>query len=205
MSAVQVFLTETAAVMVTDGVTYDESNRIISIRPKAHALANLNCVIAVRGPQDFADDIVPRLAKTFASFEELVDNLALSAEIVWDAAPAEVQEYGGCELYVVGWSHERGRAEGWFTSNVPAYGAPWLLRAIDGFACAPGVELEETPDDLVSTAVAIAERQRQWRDENGNGGVGGFLMLSAVMPDRVEQSIIHRWDDAFGDCLGDAA
>lgn len=205
MSAVQVFLTDEAAVMLTDAVTYNGDNRITAIRHKAQALPHLSCVVAIRGPQDFADDFVPRLAKTFSSFEELIDNLALAAEIVWEASSADVRAYGGCEVYVVGWSHERERAEGWFTSNVPAYGEPWQTLQIGPYASAPPVEIDAMPDDIIAAGIAIAEQQRGWRDERGNGGVGGFLMMSAVTPLSIQQAIVHRWNDAVGDSLRDAA
>lgn len=205
MSAVSIFLTNDAAVMFTDGVTYDNDNRITAIRPKAYPLPHLNCVINIRGPQDFAEDFVPRLSRTFGSFEALVDSLPLAAEIAWEAASETVRAYGGCEVYIAGWSHERGRAEGWFTTNVPAYGEAWVLHEIDGFGCAPGVSVEGEPDDIVSAGVALAEAQRAWRDEHGNGGVGGFLQMCQVTAIAIHTSIVHRWPDEVGDCLRNAA
>ena len=205
MSAVTVFLTDDAALMFSDAVTYDNDNRITAIRPKAYPLPHLSCVISLRGPQDFAEDFVPRLARTFASFEALVEMLPLAAEVAWDAASEEVLAYGACEIYLAGWSHARGRAEGWLTSNRAEYGEPWVLREIKDYASAPGVPLDAEPDDLLDAGIAIAEAQRAHRDEDGNGGVGGFLQMTQVTPQAIHTAIVHRWPDMIGDCLRDAA
>ncbi len=205
MSAVTVFLTDESAVMFTDAVTYDNDNCILSIQPKACPLPHLNAVVNIRGPQDFAADFVPRLSRTFSSFEALVEMLPMAAEVAWDAASDEVLAYGGVEIYVAGWSHARNRAEAWFTTNVAAYGEPWELHRIGPYASAPGVMLDAMPDDIVSAGIAIAETQRAHRDEHGNGGIGGFLQMCQVTPHAIHTAIVHRWPDVVGDCLRDAA
>src|SRR5690606_2959837 len=118
----QIFLTDEAAVVFTDGVTYnnDHGNVITAITTKTHPLPHLSCVVTSRGPSGFSEDLTPRLGRTFRSFEELVDNLALSVEVAWDNAPDDVRSYGGVEIYAVGWSHERGRAEAYVVTNNPA-------------------------------------------------------------------------------------
>ena len=207
MTAVTVFLTDDAATVFTDGVGYDNDNgnRIVAFMSKTYSLPHLACVIASRGPSDFTADLTPRLGRTFSSFEELVDNLALSVEIAWENAPDEVRAYGGVEIYAAGWSHERGRAEAYVVTNNPAYGGGWQVAEIRDYASAPAVPLPAMPDDLVEAGIAIAEQQRAHRDENGNGGVGGFLLMSSVTPIATHQAVVHRWPDRVGDCLRDAA
>lgn len=205
MSAVIIFVSGDAATMFTDGVTYDNDNRILSIAPKAYPLPHLNCVVNIRGPQDFAADFVPRLARVFTTFESLVDGLPLAAEVAWECAPAAVQTYGGCEIYIAGYSHERGQAEAHVVTNNPAYGEGWRSAEIDTYASAPGVPIDGVPDDTLEAAIAIMERQRARRDEHGNGGVGGFVQMTQVTPLATHTSVIHRWLDRPGDCLRDAA
>jgi hypothetical protein len=207
VSAVQVFLTDEAAVVFTDGVTYDNKNGnvITGITSKTHPLPHLSCVITSRGPTGFSEDLAPRLARTFSSFEDLVDNLALSVEIAWENAPEEVRAYGGIEIYAIGWSHERGRAEAYVVTNALAYGGGWHAAEITDYASAPPVPLSSMPDDLVAAGIAIAEEQRAYRDENGDGGVGGFLLMSRVTPISIQEAVVHRWPDRVGDCLRDAA
>lgn len=136
MSAVQIFLTDEAAVLFSDGVTYDNDNGnvITAITAKTHLLPHLSCVITSRGPTGFSEDLAPRLGRTFSSFEDLVDNLALSVEIAWENAPEEVRAYGGVEIYAIGWSHERGRAEAYIVTNAPAYGGGWHAAEITDYA-----------------------------------------------------------------------
>ncbi|MDU0343706.1 hypothetical protein [Bosea rubneri] len=207
MSAIQIFLTEEAAVVLTDGALYDNDNGnvITAITTKTLPLPHLSCVIASRGHSGFAEDLAPRLGRTFRSFEELVGNLALSVEIAWENAPEEVRAYGGIELYAIGWSHERGRAEAYVVTNAPAYGGGWHAAEIKDYASAPPVPLAAMPDDLVAAGIAIAEDQRAYRDEDGNGGVGGFLQMTQVTPQAIHTAIVHRWPDMIGDCLRDAA
>lgn len=207
MSAVQVFLTDEAAVVFTDGALYDNDNGnvITAITTKTLPLTHLSCVIASRGPSDFAADLTPRLGRTFSSFEELIDNLELAVEVAWENAPEEVRAYGGLEIYAAGWSHERGRAEAYVVTNNPAYGGGWHSAEIKDYASAPAVPLRALPDDLVEAGIAIAEQQRAHRDENGNGGVGGFLLMSSVTPIAIHEAVVHRWPDRVGDRLRDAA
>lgn len=207
MSAIQVFLTKEAAILFSDGALYDNDNGnvITAITTKTHTLPHLNCVIASRGHSAFADDLAPRLGRTFRSFEDLVESLALSAEIAWDNAPEEVRAYGGIELYAIGWSHERGRAEAYVVTNNPAYGGGWHAAEIKDYASAPAIPLASMPDDPVTAAIGIAEQQRAYRDEDGNGGVGGFLLMSSVSPIAIHEAVVHRWPDRVGDCLRDAA
>ncbi len=93
------------------------------------------------------------------------------------------------------------RAEAWFTTKVPAYGEPWQLREIDGFACAPAVE-PSAETDIPAAMMDVMQRQRLERDEHGHCGVGGHVQIVQITADAVHSAIIHRWPDQVGEQLG---
>lgn len=208
MSAVAIFLEPDAAWLAVDGATYRYGEgRSESFQQKAFPLTHLGCVVTVRGPQAYAHPLLPVLNARFASFEDLVDGLHLAAWIVHEEMKADLAErYGNAdvEVYVVGWSHERDRAEAYMVTSQDFYGEPWRRLEIDRFACAPGVEAS-TETDIPAAALDVVERQRAVRDEHGHCCVGGHLQLVKVTPDTIHSAIIHRWPDQVGELLGEAA
>jgi hypothetical protein len=208
MSAVAIFLDESAAWLATDGVTYQYgAGQVDTIQQKAFPLIHLGCVVSVRGPQAYAHKLMPVLNSRFASFEDLVEGMHLAAWVVHEEIKAELAErYGNpeVEVYVVGWSHDRGRAEGHAIASHALWGEPWRRLEVDRFACAPAVEMS-AETDIPAAAMDVIQRQRAERDEHGHCCVGGFVQLTKVTPDAIHGAIIHRWPDQIGEPLGEAA
>lgn len=208
MSAVAIFLDDESAWLATDGATYQYGEgRAETIQQKSFPLVHLNAVVTTRGPQAYAHSLMPVLNSRFASFEDLVDGLHLAAWAVHEEMKAELAERFGnpeVEVYVVGWSHTRARAEGHAISSHDLWGEPWRRLDVDRFACAPGVEAS-AESSIPAAALDVVERQRAVRDENGHCCVGGFLQLTQVTPDAIHSAIVHKWPDVVGEPLGSAA
>lgn len=208
MSAVAVFLEPDAAWLATDGVTYQYGGgRVDTIQQKAFPLVHLNAVVSIRGPQAYAHKLMPVLNSRFASFEDLVEGMHLAAWVVHEEMKTELAErYGNAEaeVYVVGWSHERGRGEGYAIASHALWGEPWQRLEIDRFACAPGVEMSAEAD-VPAAAVDVIQRQRVVRDAHGHCCVGGFVQITKVTPDAIHGAIVHRWTDQIGEPLGQTA
>lgn len=205
MSAVAIFLESDAAWLATDGITYRYGEgRVDTIQQKSFPLVHLNCVVSIRGPQAYAHKLLPVLNSRYATFEDLVAGLPLAAWVVHEDIKDELAElYGNpeVEVYVVGWSHERGRSEGYALASHALWGAPWHRLEVDRFACAPGVEMS-AETDIAAAALDVVQRQRLERDEYGHCAIGGFLQLTQVTPDAIHSGIVHRWDDRLGEVLG---
>ncbi|MGX1786139.1 hypothetical protein ACWIGM_05340 [Bosea sp. NPDC055332] len=205
MSAVAIFLESDAAWLATDGLTYRYGEgRVETIQQKAYPLVHLSCAVTVRGPQAYAHQLIPVLNSRFASFDDLVAGLPLAAWAIHEEIKDELGErYGNphVEVYVVGWSHGRGQAEGYALASHAAWGEPWHRLEADRFACAPGV-VASNESDIAAAAVDVVQRQRLERDEYGHCGVGGFLQLTQVTPEAVHSAIVHRWADDVGETSG---
>ncbi|WP_439496836.1 hypothetical protein [Bosea sp. (in: a-proteobacteria)] len=209
MSAISIFLTDDAAEVFTDAATYDGDGRIVSIEPKAYPMAHLGCVVNVRGSQAFARDFAPRISRAFWDFEDLISHLALAAEVAWEA---NQEMLNAChtgpdvEIFVAGWSKVRNRAEAYVVASHDRNGERWALTPIGPFAAAPFDDScplhDRMTDDVLAAGLELMEAQRNVRDEQGRGGVGGFIQWSRVTRDSIHTTVVKRWPDAVGDLLG---
>lgn len=205
MSAVIINLSSDAAVMAVDGATYRYGEgRAESFQQKAQPLVHLSAAVSVRGPQAYAHKLLPVLSARFNSFEDLVAGLHMATWIVHEEMRDELAElYGNAhvEVYLAGWSHQRGRAEGYVVVSHDLYGEPWTRHELGDFACAPAVE-PSTESDTLAAVIDVMTRQRLERDEHGHCGVGGHVQLVHVTPHAIHSSIIHRFPDVVGEPLG---
>lgn len=214
MSAINIIRMPDAVYLFTDAASYAGDGTLGEISQKVWPIAHLDCAVACRGPALWLPLMASRIGARFRTFEELVAGLV-------DFLPGalrHVEIFGACEfgpgfeLYLAGWSHERGRGESYFLSSADRYGVTaWELRELAEASFAPcDAELEEAltagrvvlpetwgPLDL---GLYVMERQRRMRASHPGlpepvHGVGGFAQATTIMPGCISTTILARWPE----------
>lgn len=225
MSALNVWISEERAVMLTDTVIYDGSGRITGFDKKAVPVESWNGVISFRG-NTWGLLAAVQVAEQFASFDEFI---ARSGAIL-ESGHREAEAAGNLhyssivEIVVAGWSESRRRAMAFGLSNAVEPSFVWsdiCEGEESGFAIGPNVDtaledwrlhrvgadvLDYEPADFdpIRHGLPLMEAQRRGKtDPRFFAGepfhcVGGSVWCSIVTRDGVDQTVLHDWHDKVG-------
>ena len=224
MSAINVLQYPDGAAVWTDGAHYLADGTMMAVAPKIEALPHLHAILAARAPSLFLPLMAYRLGTEFATFDALVEGMAVAVRIGFalHSALFDRCDHGAdFNLVVVGWSESRGRCETWVMSSV-LFGEmePWNPQEMGPVLLMPydddlGDRLILTPEQLagglhpVEDGLRIIEAQRgvaacQGGREEPSHGVGGFAQMTFVGRHQITTAIMRRWPDAIGERLGAA-
>jgi hypothetical protein len=201
MSAVNIFVLSdgSAGYMLTDSLATEEFGGQILHFPKALAIPHSRTVVALRGHSSFIFSAFA-LAGKGDDFDTIAAEWRQSCEIIVAAAPPS---YRNVEFYVMGWSESAKRVRT-FWSIADSNFTPQFVEAM----VAPGCEPEQvmshdlggplTWSDPSASLLRITKMQRE-KAASGYGAyygrIGGIATLTTLTRDRIEQRIVHRWDE----------
>lgn len=72
---------------------------------------------------------------------------------------------------------------------------PKLSQQIIAESGFPGVDLDHSPQQMIERLRFAIECQRHDKNADGICYAGGFVQVTTVTPDRIEQRILHRWEE----------
>lgn len=229
MTAINIFLQEKRAVVMTDALFIDfRTGRPVMIQDKCAVAPGTAMVVAARGDWRVPQGIAADLARYYANIDQLIEDEGDSVRSLYDAwlhgSGLEVM-FAPVQIMVVGWSEEFGRPRGalvhladtWAFAEIdPAEGMAAPLpddRELDRLAALgvePGSDWDLLSFDPLAHGVPFMEAQRRMKLPlpNGTGrqvhSVGGHILLTEVTADGVRQEIIHRWEDSLGEPIAPA-
>ena len=226
MSALNVWVSKSRAVMLTDTVIYDGSANIIGFDKKAVPVESWTGVISGRG-NIWGTLAAVQVAEQFASFDEFI---ARSGPIL-EAGHRQAEAAGNLhfssivEIVVAGWSESRDRAMAFTISNIEEPAFVWMdvcEGEESGFVIGPDTDtaleewrlhrvgadpLDYEPEDFdpIRHGLPLMEAQRRGKTAPRFFAgepfhcVGGAVWCSIVTRDGVSQEVIHHWHDEVGE------
>ncbi|WAJ31152.1 hypothetical protein [Antarcticirhabdus aurantiaca] len=214
MTALNAIRYDDAAVILTDGASYDRQGIVRRIGPKCQTIKGPNIVLAVSGASAGHKALARLLARDF----EDIDHISAEGGAWfqdWHAVYADfLEEQGGREILVAmaGWSTDQDRARlVMFASELEQpFGEPATIR-MPLMGEAP---IDRSRFDVMRDGVALVERQRLYRGEaesdadraSGNLVVGGHVMLTLVRRTGITHQILKTWpEDRVGHPIRPAA
>lgn len=222
MSALHIYVQTDRVSLLTDGASYDGDGVVIGIVSKVLPLPHLSAVLTVVGPSFILVHLAAVVHQDFRTFDDLVAGLSAKVrESLASDASRFAQVPGGmrCVIYLAGISETRGpEAYALCTEAVERF-RPWAMENLGMGTITPGdpaflsrmFALPGMPTDMESFDPAthglrILQEQRMHPMEVVGTGqkhhvVGGFAQITTVTSDRIETSILRRWDDRVGEVI----
>lgn len=224
MTAINVFVSKTKAIIMTDGAGYTADLVVRGFYSKCVAIPHLNAAVAVRGASTLPAHLAMKLGQRFATFDELVEYGTDFLKAQFDEVQAELETagLGDVEIFLAGWSPARRAAEAYFISS-----RDHDSEGISAWELTPVLDRAFTPwpnvDLLISKAPAVVhtkdfspethgrplmELQRRemvrplvnGEEANSAGSiVGGFAMATTITERGVDQRVFHRWPDVLNE------
>ena len=230
MTAIFVVKQRNSVHMMTDGAAYLRPSGVITSvdLKKAVAMPALHAVVACAGPSDLGAFYGKCLPTLVSSFDELVDRADDLLPRIFNQFTDYLRGGDACStLYLIGWHREtdqpgcyaidmwseggaqiervRGNANAGQSDGVPrlvaqdACGTPMPAPAA---ASAAGFRLPADNEDINPEIdlLHLLEIGRQERIQ-GAHWVGGNAMLTTLTRDKIDQRIIHTWDEDVVDAV----
>ena len=182
-----------AAHIATDGAHYSRDDHLPRhFAAKTVTMPHLPAALAISGPTWLLHFLGNVLHTEAADLDELMASRAVA--ILAESAPAANMPL---RAVIAGHSRQHGPAawamEGGRCHRIEAgqcYVAPHVPK------WTPNAALDREPAEFVASIVDLIGRQRK------GFPIGGFVSLTTIKPDRIEQRILHRWQDRIGECVG---
>ncbi|MCP1852109.1 MULTISPECIES: hypothetical protein [unclassified Bradyrhizobium] len=248
MSAVIWLKQRDACHLLVDATGYLEDGEIVWIGDKCEMLPDLHCAVSCLGAAGLGDVVIEALCETFSSFDEIVEGgptvpgpvseLRGKPDIPLESLMREIFEtYCSnvtgpgrrvCEAWLIGWSHQRNRAEGysiWLENfdewekrdgGNPGSCPPFRLVSNSwpmNLACSPTPTKQQfdeahfapwDTESLIPEIDLLQFMELQRRKPFGDSYppryvVGGYALLTTVDRRGVTQRRIHTWpEDTVG-------
>jgi hypothetical protein len=209
---------------VTDGASYLPDGTLVSIAPKAFSIPHWPGVVTGRGTTVMTPLLAWALSAKFATFDAavagtesvlpgIVEDFNLSPHHCELIIAGWSKQRNAPEVYVIKTTGEQPRYHSDEHRSEVANGTRYLsepmrlvrlpdlvagpklspqIMAESGF---PGIDLDHEPAEMVERLRFVLECQRHDPNPEGKCWVGGFVQITTVTPDRIEQRILHRWDE----------
>lgn len=222
MSALHIYVQADRVSLLTDGASYDGDGVVIGIVSKVLPLPHLSAVLTVVGPSFILVHLAAVAHQNFRTFDGLVAGLPSKVRESLEADASRFAQVPGgtrCVIYIAGVSETRGpEAYALCTEAVEGF-RPWTMVSLGMGTITPGdpaflsamFELPGIPSDMESFDPAIhgllimQEQRLHPMELIGTGQkhhvVGGFAQITTVTSDRIETSILRRWDDRVGEMI----
>lgn len=221
MTAINIFLQKTRAVVMTDALIIDtRTGQPVALRDKCTNAKGAGMVVLARGdwrvPAVIADD----LADYYSNIDQFIADEGEAARNLYDEW---VRSYEGgvicddVEIMVVGWSPSLDRPCGaqivkkgsWKFARIGKEGRAGPLpddremRRLRMIGAEPETHWDLETFDPVRHGIPYMEAQRRMTFPLGRNGprihvVGGWIMCTEITRDRIYQHVIHEWDDIDG-------
>lgn len=219
VSATIVYLSPSAAHLLTDGAGFDSDGRPQLVLHKVHLIPHMGAAITARGPYAFFLLLQLVLGAEQGGFDDLVPNLPTRADQALRMLAAGVSAEGATmaadidqiDMALIGWSRARSRAEAYLIERRPD--GRWEVTALDnGGACqyatpadqglvdrllAAGVDLWAQEANPAEHGLAVMREQKRSSagliDAPLASFVGGFCQLTTITADLALSRILERW------------
>ncbi|WP_441232659.1 hypothetical protein [Bradyrhizobium sp. 1200_D9_N1_1] len=194
--------------IATDAATYDDHGFVGEFRSKVHCIPEWSAAITGRGNSFGQDVAVRELMGRASSFDELIGIAARELPLIVHQFKLERP----FELNMAGFF--KGRPMTFFIRTAGghdsmAFGSqPYFLLPVGPtlFGPWPSDELiaesgfvEPNPDDssenIARSLRKLLELQRRTPAEDGFSRVGGFVEITTITPNGIDQQILHRWPE----------
>lgn len=222
MSALVMVCKSDRVELLSDAALYDPiTGTVGAIHSKLSPLPELNCVMAGRGPIPVMWITAYVAGLSSKTFDDVVANFdAIRAEAAtYKSSDVPVEEWGRCDIGLIGWSESRNRPEGYVS---PGMGLPENGVAAGGLeSCDVGVFADGSAEvthafvesvreeregfDAGTDGVALMEllRRQALSDSDGRGAcprhcIGGYVEQATVTAEGVTVRTIHQWPDEIG-------
>jgi hypothetical protein len=208
--------------VLVDAASYDADGVVGSLGSKTFPVPHWPGVIATRGPALALSLLGVMLSREVRTFDEMVETIEEKLPPLVDLFDRWLSET--VEINLAGWSHQRQSPEAYiiYTDNkLPPgesqvvadangfFGNPYKLMRLPKVATGPGVsdvdliiaadyegiEINDDPDIVAWIMRKHLEMQRRTRFPSGNYCVGGWGQYTRILPDRIEQCVLQRWDE----------
>ena len=229
MTAINAVLKPDRAVILTDGLAYNQHGLILGECQKTVAMPTLKAAIAVRGAQKIAAILAMELTFRCPNFDSLLDQAEeffagftdRMLALLQFGTDEDLSALGDAQIVVVGWSDRRKEAVGFYylTDQPEPFG--W----IEDYAFSPvpsdeedanlksvGAEIEVSYSpkafNPIRHGIPLMEAQRRMKiDPPGLNLdepisiVGGHVLVTECTTEGVSQRVIHRWNDEPGEMV----
>ncbi|MBU4529769.1 MAG: hypothetical protein KUA43_08830 [Hoeflea sp.] len=214
MSAINVFLTDEAAHVFTDGAMYDldAGGKILGVCSKPLTLPHLNAVIASTGYIYVNYMLMGAICDSrVSSFDELKDHFGAivkkaSAEAL--KIPGMPKGLGFFETVIAGWSERADRPQAYAMDR--GFGGldasrPMQTRKVYRKPDHPELPKTKRTEHVEADGLSLMEDQRRllFGSHDAPGleahAVGGFCQMTTVTRDGISMKILRRWPDFIGE------
>jgi hypothetical protein len=215
--------------VMTDGAYYDKDSVLRGIATKIQTAPNWPGIITSRGFVVPAAIIATKLLARFPTFDSLIEGAVLSIREIADEHNFEAWGAQLPEIILAGWSAKRGAPETYVVnltdelppgSDLSAPGAviplQYTMQALPACVAGPMIQVDNpeavsvgyrgirnksgSMDDCIDDMLTVIKLQRRLKFDGGQHSyVGGFVELTVIRPDAIEQRVLHRWPDKIGE------
>lgn len=199
--------------IATDAATYDDRGFVSEFRSKVHCIPEWSAAITGRGNSYGKDVAVRELLRRASSFDELIGIVSRELPLIVDQFKLDRP----FELHLAGFFKSRPmlfyiRTAGGHDS-IGFGSTPYLILPVGrtSFGPWPSDDLiaatsfvEPDPDDepgqIANSLRKLLELQRRTPADDGFLRVGGFMELTTITPNGIDQRILRHWsEDRIGE------
>lgn len=220
MTAINVIRRNDGVIFLTDTASYRRDGVVKQFSSKVLMMPLIPAVLAFRGSNLVAENMVPIVTGGLSDYDELLEFLPISAKVAVENAMPISQfgiNGGKAEIVVGGWSKARNRAETHvlFTYEGAKVGtADGTLMDVEPYTIveAPPVMGTQPPQDLADEfglphfdaaevfdpivhGIPLMQAQRRFKGELEFYAVGGSIQMTTVYPSGIDSRVIHTWPD----------
>ncbi|MDF8353218.1 hypothetical protein [Ensifer adhaerens] len=201
MTALNVFVTESAAHIITDGAGC-AGTRLLTYAPKTLALPHLSCAAGFRGNLGVIQQLRFQLS-LYASYNEMALHLPADLRRRWKWRCRILPRIFNFDLAIA--AFHQGKPSAFLLSSVERPGAPaFEPLAIEYFWGAPQIEADHLRQyaaamsgNLDGPAFSLLDEQRR----NGDVVIGGYGQITSIGPRGIDTRLLGRWNDKRGESI----
>lgn len=206
MSAVNIIVEETRALVWTDAGVHDRDGRLIALRPNCIPVKGMPAVVCADGDASLAQRLSVYLA-TFAAdlgttFDALIERMGRQIDIALETEGSRTDDEVDLQIWLVGWSTERARPVCLAFSSIDGW------RLVDAVTCPPMLDSGATllrnevgytgwPDfDKADLGIPMMEAQRiaEFSDRSTRTHIpSGHIQQTVVSAKGIAQRVLRRW------------
>jgi hypothetical protein len=218
MSAMNILKQPDFVHLISDGASYDEHHRLVSIGPKVWPLSHINAAIGARGPSIALPLLAHFVGHAASSYDGLKTNIVgvlksafANMKAVTDLCPA-IDKGMYADVAIIGFSERSGEPDAYVISKPKDEDAAWPVTQIPEMGFMPslpeintwiktiGVSINEL--DPCDFGLRVLEMQRAARFHE-RCHVGGFAQITTVTrAGGINSKMLRHWNDTPGSLMG---